>query len=136
MSFLLIPAFVLAGAVTPAAIPPEPPATAGPVVERPARVPATYGSSDIRDWYAPDNETLIISTYSHGKFKGAFMNRCQGVRFAESLGFSTLGPYELDASTTIVLPDGRRCAFRELVPYSEEEERRDREERKKVEGRR
>ena len=97
----------------------------------PARITATFGSSDISDWYAPDNETIVINTYSHGRFKGKFMNRCHGVRFAETLGFSTMGPYELDASTRIVLPDGSHCALRKLVPFSDEDDRRAREEMRK-----
>ena len=132
--FLMIPALVLAtgvATVTPTQDPPEPAATGGTVVQSPARIPATFGSSDISDWYAPDNETIVINTYGHGRFKGKFMNRCQGVRFAETLGFATMGPYELDASTRIVLPDGSRCALRELVPFSDEEDRRAREEMRK-----
>lgn len=89
-----------------------------------ARVPDTFGSGDIRDWYAPDNRTLIISTYSHGSFKGEFMNACQGIRFAETLGFATRGPYQLDSSTHVVLPGGERCAFKSLVPIDRDEERR------------
>lgn len=103
---------VAGDAATPAAAP-----------ARSAAVPETFGSSDIRDWYAPDNETIVITTYAHGSFMGTFMGRCTGIRFAETLGFRTRGPNELDTSTVIVLPDGRRCALRALVPLSDEEER-------------
>ena len=130
----MIPILVMAAGVAtvvPTQNPPEPPATGATVVQIPARIPATFGSSDIRDWYAPDNETIVINTYAHGRFNGKFMNRCQGVRFAETLGFSTIGPYELDASTRIVLPDGSRCALRELVPLSDEEYEKAREEMRK-----
>ena len=140
MSALFIPASILTAVIQiTAAVPWVNPDTHTVYVGREARVPETFGSSDIRDWYAPDDETIVISTYAHGRFKGNFMNRCQGVRFAETLGFSTMGPYELDSSTSIVLPDGTRCALQDLVPYSDQEEKRDREERKKsrkVEGRR
>ena len=96
--------------------------------QRPRRpnLPATFGSSDIRGWYAPDSLTLIIDTYAHGKFKATFANSCQGIRFAESLGFSTMGPFELDSSTRVVLPDGQQCFFKDLVRYSEEQEKQDR----------
>jgi hypothetical protein len=132
MSALFIPAAILTAAIQLAAAAPwVDPDTHAASTGREARVPDTFGSSDISDWYAPDNESIVINTYSHGRFKGRFMNSCQGIRFAETLGFSTKGPYELDASTNIVLPDGSRCALRELVPYSEEEFKREREERRK-----
>lgn len=132
MSALLISAAILNSAIQLAAAAPwvNPDVRAVPS-QREARVPESFGSSDISDWYAPDNETIVINTHGHGRFKGRFMNRCQGIRFAETLGFSTMGPYELDSSTSIVLPDGRRCALRELVPYSDEEEKRDRVEMRK-----
>lgn len=132
MSALFIPASILTAVIQiTAAVPWVNPDTHTVYVGREARVPETFGSSDIRDWYAPDDATIVISTYAHGRFKGTFMNHCQGVRFAEALGFSTMGPYELDSSTRIVLPDGTRCGLRDLVPYSDEEEKRDRAERKK-----
>ncbi len=138
MSALLLSAAVLNAAIQLAAAAPwvDPDAHAAPG-KREARVLESFGSSDISDWYAPDNRTIVINTYSQGRFKGTFMNSCQGIRYAESVGFSTMGPYELDESTNIVLSDGTRCAMRDLVPYSDEEERRDREERKrkKAEGR-
>lgn len=87
----------------------------------------SFGSSDIKDWYAPDDRTLIISTYAHGKFKGTFANSCTGIRYTDSLGFSTQGPFELDHSTMIVLPHGQRCFFKDLSSYSDEDEQRDRE---------
>lgn len=77
-------------------------------------VPKTFGSSDIRDWYAPDNRTLIINTYAHGRFKATLAVPCTGLRSAESLGFSTMGPVELDRTTTVILPDGQRCRFNDL----------------------
>jgi hypothetical protein len=83
------------------------------------RLPSTWGSSNIRDWYAIDDTSIVIRTHGYGSFQGTFMGDCTGIRFTDTLGFSTRGPYELDPSTVIVLPDGRRCAFRELVPIDE-----------------
>ena len=91
------------------------------------RVMATFGSSDIQGWHAPDNRTLVIRTYTHGNFKAMLLGPCTGIRFAETLGFSTPGPYELDSSTSLVLPDGSHCAFRTLERYTEEDEKRDQE---------
>lgn len=96
--------------------------------ERP-RIPSTFGSSEISDWYAPDSATLIIDTYAHGKFKATLTTPCQGIRSAQTLGFSTLGPYELDESTRVTLPDGQQCFFKDLSGYTDEEEKQDRETR-------
>jgi hypothetical protein len=85
-----------------------------------ARVPQTFGSSQIRGWYAPDNKTLVIET-SRGDFIGTFMNRCSGIRFAEDIGLSSWGPNELDQYTTIVLPDGQRCFFSDLKAYTKDQ---------------
>jgi hypothetical protein len=92
----------------------------GPAGERPA-LPKTFGSSDIKDWYAPDSRTLIINTYGHGRFKATLTSGCAGIRSAETLGFTTMGPFELDSSTTVVLPDGARCGFSDLIAVPLEE---------------
>jgi hypothetical protein len=85
-------------------------------------LPKTFGSSDIKDWYAPDSRTLIINTYAHGRFKATLTGSCTGISSAETLGFTTMGPYELDRSTTVVLPDGVRCGFSDLSAMPAEEE--------------
>jgi hypothetical protein len=84
-------------------------------------LPKTFGSSDIKDWYAPDSQTLIINTYAHGRFKATLTGACTGIRSAETLGFTTSGPHELDRSTTVVLPDGARCGFSDLIAVPAEE---------------
>lgn len=83
--------------------------------QRPPSLPKSFGSSDIKDWYAPDGQTLIINTYAHGRFKATLTGACTGIRSAETLGFTTTGPHELDRSTTVVLPDGARCGFSDLI---------------------
>jgi hypothetical protein len=106
------------------------------VAPRRVQVPSTFGSSNIRDWYAPDSRTLIINTYAFGRFKATFTQPCSGIRSTETIGFRTQGPFELDRSTIVVLPDGQRCHIRDLEEYTDEDERRDRAERarRKTEG--
>lgn len=94
-------------------------------------LPQLPGSGQIRDWYAPDNKTLIIDAGARGKFKATFMRSCTGIRFTDSIGFSTMGPFELDRSTKIILPNGEYCFFKELRAYSKEEEERDKLQRQK-----
>jgi hypothetical protein len=78
---------------------------------------STFGRSDIKNWQAPNNSTLIIETYSHGDFIAKFMSPCVGIRTTETIGFDTMGPFDLDSSTKVLLPDGRWCHFGSLRPY-------------------
>lgn len=82
---------------------------------------STFGSNEIKNWRVLDNYNMVIETYSHGDFLATFSRSCSGLRFTETLGFSTLGPFELDKSTKLILPDGQRCHFKELKPYVAEE---------------
>lgn len=78
---------------------------------------STFGSSDISSWQAPDNQTLIIDTFSHGKLVARFRQPCSGIRTTEVIGFDTMGPFDLDRSTRVILPDGRQCWFKTLTRY-------------------
>jgi hypothetical protein len=86
------------------------------------RIPEIFGTRQIKDWQAIDNKTIIINTYSYGKYKATFTMTCNGIPFTETIGFLTQGPYALDAHTTIVLSNGERCNIKELIPYNEEDE--------------
>lgn len=85
------------------------------------RVPSTFGSSRLRDWHVLDSRNLVIELDNGKKYRASLMSTCHGLRFTETLGFSTQGPYELDKWTTLHLPDGERCHIRELTPYKEAE---------------
>ena len=85
-------------------------------------IPRSFGSSQIRNWYAPDNNSLIIEVQGKRKYKATFSMPCHGIRFTDSIGFRTTGPFELDRSTQVLLPDGERCYFKDLVVYSDGQE--------------
>ena len=89
-------------------------------------VPRTFGSSTIDNWYVLDNKNIVIET-TREKYKATFMSTCPGIRFTDSIGLSTMGPYELDRTTTVILPGGMRCHISELVRYTPEMEQRDKE---------
>lgn len=78
---------------------------------------SSMGSPDIKNWWAVDNRTLIIETYRHGDLVATFAPPCSGLRHADSIGFSTMGPFELDRTTKVLLPDGGWCFIKELKPY-------------------
>ena len=83
-------------------------------------IPRTFGSSQLEDWFVLDNRHLVIELTGKKKYKATLMNSCTGLRFTDSIGFSTMGPFELDKWTTIVLPGGERCFIKELEPYEED----------------
>ena len=81
------------------------------------RVPTTYGSSRLRNWFVLDNRNLVIEIDGGNMYQATLMSPCRGLRFTDSLGFATNGPFELDKWITLYLPDGERCFIRELKPY-------------------
>jgi hypothetical protein len=85
------------------------------------RIPEVFGTRQIKDWQVIDDKTIIIDTYSYGKYKATFTQPCMGIRSTETIGFMTRGPYALDKYTTIFLGDGERCFIQELVPYTEKD---------------
>lgn len=78
---------------------------------------SSMGSPDIKNWRVVDNSTLIIETYRHGDLIATFSPSCSGLRHADTIGFSTMGPFELDKSTKVLLPGGNWCFIKELKPY-------------------
>lgn len=93
-------------------------------------IPRSFGSSRIRDWQAQDNRTLIIEIAGGDKYKATFMSPCTGIDFTDTIAFSTMGPFELDSHTSVLLPGGERCYFKDLAVYTKEEEERDQQARK------
>lgn len=79
-------------------------------------IPSGFGSSRIQSWRVVDDSTMIIKALGHGELVATFTMPCRGIRYADTLGFATMGPFELDRTTRVILPDGTRCHFRELKP--------------------
>lgn len=75
-----------------------------------------FGSSRIESWRVVDDSTMIIETFGHGEVVATFSMPCRGIRTADTLGFATMGPFDLDKTTKVILPDGRKCYFKELKP--------------------
>ena len=88
-------------------------------------IPRRYGFSQVEDWQVLDNKHIVLEITGRKKFKATFMNSCHGIRFTEIIALSTMGPFELDKFTTIILPDGQRCHIKELIPYTVEMEQQD-----------
>lgn len=85
-------------------------------------VHSTFGAFGVNSWRAVDSRTLIIDTPRHGELVATFFAPCPGIRYAETLGFVTQGPFDLDKTTRVILPDGTRCHFKSLKPLIKLEE--------------
>lgn len=85
-------------------------------------IPSGFGSSRIQSWRVVDDSTMIIEAFGHGELVATFSMPCRGIRSADTLGFATIGPFELDRTTKVILPDGSRCYFKGLKPLVKLEE--------------
>lgn len=85
--------------------------------DRDVVVHSSLGGSQIRSWRVVDSTTMIIDTYSHGELVATLMWPCPGLRFTEVVAFDTLGPFDLDRTSKVILPDGTVCQFKELKPF-------------------
>jgi len=66
----------------------------------------------IRDWSAPDDHTLIITTNDGTKFRAETLGPCNGLAFTTRVGFVNRGNFnQIDRTSSVVLADGTRCPF-------------------------
>ena len=100
--------------------------------EKQISVPSTFGSPQVSSWRVIDNSNIVLELRPSEKYKATFVTPCRGIRFAETIALSTMGPYELDEHTTIFLPDGERCHISRLVPYTREMEQAEQAAREKI----
>lgn len=85
--------------------------------DRDVVVHSSMGGSQIRSWRALDNRTMIIDTYQYGELVATLMWPCHGLAFTEVVAFDTMGPFDLDRTTKVILPDGTTCRFKELKRF-------------------
>ena len=66
----------------------------------------------IKDWSAPDDHTLIITTNDGTKFRAETLGPCNGLAFTTRVGFVNRGNFnQIDRTSSVVLADGTRCPF-------------------------
>lgn len=85
--------------------------------DRDVVVHSSLGGSQIRSWRVVDATTMIIDTYTHGELVATLMWPCPELRFTEVVAFDTMGPFDLDRTSKVILPDGTVCQFKELKPF-------------------
>jgi uncharacterized protein DUF6491 len=66
----------------------------------------------IKDWSVPNDHTVIIVTDDGARYRAQTLGPCQGLDFAQRLGFVTRGSFnQVDRFSSVVLDDGTRCAL-------------------------
>ncbi len=68
----------------------------------------------IGNWYAPNDNQLIIEDHKKQRYRVDFFHPCHGLVAAETLAFISKGGRLLDRFSAVVLPDGSRCSFATL----------------------
>jgi hypothetical protein len=67
----------------------------------------------IRNWSAPNDQTLIVESVDGTKYRAELLGSCLGLNFTTRLAFVNRGGFsQIDRFAGIVLPDGTRCSFR------------------------
>ena len=66
----------------------------------------------IKDWSVLNDHTVIIVTDDGARYRAQTLGPCQGLDFAQRLGFVTRGSFnQVDRFSSVVLDDGTRCPF-------------------------
>jgi hypothetical protein len=67
----------------------------------------------IRNWSAPNDQTLIVESVDGTKYRAELLGNCLGLNFTTRLAFVNRGGFnQIDRFSGVVLPDGTRCSFR------------------------
>lgn len=81
------------------------------LITRPA-VDAELMSYRIRNWNAVNDHTLILEAADGQQYRAETLGPCFGLDYAARLGFANRGGFQtVDRFSSVVLPDGTRCAF-------------------------
>jgi hypothetical protein len=80
-----------------------------------AEIPfANHGG--IRDWSADRDKGLWVQGLNRQWFYATFMGPCDGLNFANSIGFDTHPMGTFDRWSTVIVPGRQRCVISSLTP--------------------
>lgn len=87
--------------------------------------PTCLAISQIYNFNAPDNKTLIVEDNTHNKFKVNLLGFCQGLTFKEGVAFKSVGGTGLSclaAGDNVIVHNmgtgPQRCSIRSVEPYT------------------
>jgi hypothetical protein len=75
-------------------------------------VDAELMSYRIRNWTAISDHELVLESMDGTRYRAETLGPCFGMNSAARLGFENRGGFQqVDRFSSVVLPDGQRCAF-------------------------
>jgi hypothetical protein len=88
--------------------------------------------SQVYNWKATDDKTLVVDDEFHNRFKMTLMGTCPGLTFKERVGFKAFGGTQmscLSAGDNVIVRQmgsgGQICPIRSVVPYTPDMEKAD-----------
>jgi hypothetical protein len=70
----------------------------------------------IRNWTADREKGLWVQALNKQWYYATFLGTCNGLNFANSLGFDTRPMGTFDRWSAVIVPGRQRCAIQSLVP--------------------
>lgn len=70
------------------------------------------GIHQVGNWRATGDSLLIIEDHQQQQYHAQLKPPCQGLSKAKSIAFISNGNNALDQFSKVILPNGKRCAFK------------------------
>ena len=70
------------------------------------------GIHQVGNWHAADDNLLIIEDHHQQQYHVQLKTPCEGLSEAKSIAFISNGNNALDQFSKVILPNGKRCAFK------------------------
>ena len=70
------------------------------------------GIHQVGSWHASNDSQLVLEDHQHNQYMATLKPPCDGLIKAKSIAFISNGNNALDQSSTLVLPNGKRCPFK------------------------
>jgi Family of unknown function (DUF6491) len=69
------------------------------------------GIHQVGSWRATNDSELVIEDHQKNQYLATLKPPCTGLEKAKSIAFTSHGSSTLDQSSSVVLPNGKRCRF-------------------------
>ena len=69
------------------------------------------GIHQVGSWHATNDSELIIEDHQKNLYQATLKPPCKGLEKAKSIAFTSHGSSALNQSSSVILPNGKRCRF-------------------------
>jgi len=73
------------------------------------------GIHQVGNWHATSDTQLIIEDHQRTEYLAVLKSPCDGLEEAKSIAFINHGGNSLNKYSTVILPNGKRCAFKSFA---------------------